>query len=282
MPPDAQADDILKELLANVSRKELGSLFVKALRRWRAENPNHSHLQPHGSLGLYAVPLLAERKAKAGLDARALSNRFLYAQGEPWMADVVDFLWWLVRTGLATPLFLHVEGHPTEFRLTGSGERLLASDGDHPLLPDFAERAARRCPGLPEPVLVHLADAQACIDHGLLRPATALLGVAYETAIESVIEKLVSDGKLTGNPLKGGAEQRIKAVKTALDAIFVGRKRECAAAYAAYDFADALRQRRNDASHTKPTFEFDDRPEIESLLFMAGHHLAALWSPAIA
>ena len=50
------------------------------------------------------------------------------------------------------------------------------------------------------------------------------------------------------------------------------------AVHAAYQFADALRRRRNDAAHTTPTYGFDDRQETEELLVSAGRHLPNLWS----
>jgi hypothetical protein len=49
------------------------------------------------------------------------------------------------------------------------------------------------------------------------------------------------------------------------------------AAHAAYEFADMLRRRRNDASHTAPTYGFEDRGEAEELIVSAGRHLPNLW-----
>jgi hypothetical protein len=45
----------------------------------------------------------------------------------------------------------------------------------------------------------------------------------------------------------------------------------------AYEFADQLRRRRNDASHTAPTYGFEDREEVEELIISAGRHLPDLW-----
>lgn len=52
------------------------------------------------------------------------------------------------------------------------------------------------------------------------------------------------------------------------------------AAGAAYDFADHLRQRRNDAAHTTPAFDFDHADETDEFLVSAGRHGPALWSLA--
>ena len=53
------------------------------------------------------------------------------------------------------------------------------------------------------------------------------------------------------------------------------------AAAAAYDFADALRRRRNDAAHPRPKYGFEDRTEVEELLVSALRHLPGLWAPAV-
>lgn len=44
----------------------------------------------------------------------------------------------------------------------------------------------------------------------------------------------------------------------------------------ACDFADRLRQRRNDAAHRKALFAFDDSTEVEDLFIMAALQLPAL------
>jgi hypothetical protein len=47
-----------------------------------------------------------------------------------------------------------------------------------------------------------------------------------------------------------------------------------------YDFADQLRRRRNDAAHTTPKYDFEDREEAEEFLVSAGRHLPNVWRMA--
>ncbi len=46
----------------------------------------------------------------------------------------------------------------------------------------------------------------------------------------------------------------------------------------AYDFANTLRLRRNDAAHTRPRYDFEHLGETEEYLVSAGRHLPGLWS----
>lgn len=50
------------------------------------------------------------------------------------------------------------------------------------------------------------------------------------------------------------------------------------AALAAYDFADLLRLRRNEAAHTRPAYDFEHAGETEEFLVSAGRHLPGIWS----
>jgi len=111
------------------------------------------------------------------------------------------------------------------------------------------------------------------------------MGVAYEVAVESVIAALVGRAALPAAVQDQSAARRISAVRGVVEAIFAGRSppemERRFAALAAYDFADALRRRRNDASHTTPRYGFGDQPEVEELLVSACRHLPALWSPFV-
>jgi hypothetical protein len=148
----------------------------------------------HGTLGVELVPLLAARKGLPAGDVNTLKETFVDATNEPWMGGIVEFLSWLTRAGLAWPLGAPVNGLPITLRLTRAGVRLLGLEEDHPLLPGFVERIGARCPGLPHGVLALLGDARTCLDHGLMRPAIVLLGVAYEVAVESVVDALIAWG----------------------------------------------------------------------------------------
>ncbi len=115
-----------------------------------------------------------------------------------------------------------------------------------------------------------------------MRPAIVLMGVAYEVAVEAVVETLVARNVLDAAVAEKKAAARISAVKAKIDTVLpsstVQERDDRFAAHAAYDFADALRRRRNDASHTAPTYGFDDRAETEEFLVSAGRHLPSLWS----
>ncbi|HEX2687319.1 MAG TPA: hypothetical protein VHN14_11915 [Kofleriaceae bacterium] len=58
-------------------------------------------------------------------------------------------------------------------------------------LPDWIERIRQRTDGLTDDVLALLLDAQQCLDHLYIRPAIVVMGVAYEVAVERVIEQLI-------------------------------------------------------------------------------------------
>ena len=73
------------------------------------------------------------------------------------------------------------------------------------------------------------------------------------------------------------AAVRIAAARDVVETIVTDRERRFAI-LAAHDFADSLRRRRNDASHTTPTFGFEDREECEELQVCAGRHLPHLWA----
>lgn len=122
---------------------------------------------------------------------------FLDALNEPWMGGVVEFLAWFVRARLAWPLGAPANAFPITLRLTRRGARFLEASEDHPLLPGFVDRVAARCPGLPGEVLSLLSDARECLDHGLMRPAIVLMGVAYEVAVENAVDALVTRRALT-------------------------------------------------------------------------------------
>jgi hypothetical protein len=270
--------------LDGLSDLEVRELCIAALRQWHARWPDRDQFSMHGDLGGDLLPLLAQRKAAHPLGAEAVNTlREVFidsaALNASWMRGVVEFMVWLVRAGLAWPLGALVNQFPITLRLTGTGARLLALAEDHPLLPQFVQRIGGRCPGLPDDVLSLLSDAGACLDNGLMRPAVVLMGVAYEVAVEHLVDALVGRGVLQAGAQNGRAAARITSIRNELETLFPGRAPVDArsAAAQALDFADQLRRRRNDASHTQPTYGFEDRAEVEELLVSAGRHLPNLW-----
>lgn len=248
----------------------------------------------HGDFGLELARLLQHKAGRSQVDAIRLKEVFMDddAMGKEWMRGVIEFLWWLARSGLAVELqraVVHgnqVARYPFSMRLTKRGMRLLDGSDDNPMLPGFLDRVGGRCPGLPDAVTALLVDARACYDHSLMRPAVVLMGVAYELAIEHVVEALVTKNLVLPNTPGQKAGERIKRIKALLATpatinTVLPNSDDRTAAGAAYDFADHLRQRRNEAAHTTPLFDFDHTAETEEFLISAGRHLPALWSLAV-
>ncbi len=287
MPSQPEHRDTIRRLLEGLSDLEIREMCIEALRRWwRSTPPKERHqFAMHGALGLHLVPLLAERKGLPVGDANQLKEPFSDTMTEPWMIGVTETVWWFARAGLAVPLSIDTPtAFPITFLLTGAGARFLSSTEDHPLLPGFLERVRSRCPGLPDGVMSLLADAQRCLDAGLVRPAIVVTGLAYETAAEAVAEALVAKGHLAADVLDKKAAIRLQHVNGAISKVFPGKDQvQTDKRYAAEDacsFANVLRRRRNDAAHTAPAYGFEDREEAEELLVSAGRHLPNLWALA--
>jgi hypothetical protein len=278
---EAEANEVIKDLLAGLTIAEVRALTIEALRRWRRFNQSHVEFQMNGDLGLALAPLLAEKRGKgATRDAvHLMKEPFIKEQSQPWMQPVVDALASLVRAGLAIPLY-HAQPYPPRYRLTSAGIRFLDADGDHPYLPGFVQRVVAICKDLPEEVEAHFVDAQTCVEHGLGRPAVVLAGLAYEVAIDDVADHL--GNKIT---LRKGAKaaDKIAAVRQAIPTILgpattPAAKEKVGAAEAAWDFADRLRARRNQGSHPGAYPDFADLDEVHEWLLSAGRHLPGLWS----
>lgn len=275
----AQDRTAMKELLVGLSDVDVRELCLEALRSWHRKNPTATQVAMHGSLGLELNPLLFNRRHP--ISGTSPHEALIDAVSEQGMEGVSEFVNWFVRAGFAWPLGAETNQYPITLHLTKSGLRFLAGSADHPLLPGFVERIATRCPGLPDDVQSLLIDARSCLDHSLMRPAIQLMGVAYEVAIEHVVDSLVAKGKLPPVVAEHKAALRIKAVRDAIDQVMpattVEERESRFAAHAAYDFADQLRRRRNDAAHTAPRYDFSDREEAEEFLVSAGRHLPNLW-----
>jgi hypothetical protein len=284
MPSDQAIRDQVRRLLEGVSDLEVRELCIAALRRAYNAKRLPPQFQMHGHLGRELLPMLAERRSiDLKGQANNLSEAFLDALSEPGMSGVFDFIAWFVRVGLAWPLGAQPNQTPISLQLTHAGIRFLERDEDHPLLPGFLARVVQRCPGLPDPVVGMLMQGASCLDHGLTQPAISLMGVAYETAVEEVVSALVKKNVLPAAVEGMSAARRIREVEQEIDAVMQSTTKQQTddryAVHRAYDFADQLRRRRNDASHTTPKFE--DRQEAEELLVSAGRHLPNLWRMAL-
>lgn len=272
----------LKTALAGKSSAEIRVLVLEALQRWRAgDGQTRFELQLHGHLGREIVEGLVATGALRDAPNNPQKEAFIDngAVREPFMQPILETVWTLIRAGVLIPSGWG--GSVTILVLvtvTDAGLKFLDNLNDHPLSPSFVARLRTRYSDLPEAVLVLLEDTRACLDAGLLRPAVVLLGVAFETAVEKVLDALeVKAIKPAVDFKKLEAGKRIDQLKKALDVLDL-KSDERGAAVAVVDYANALRLRRNDASHTTPKFPFDDLEEIEELIVSAGRHLPTLWA----
>jgi hypothetical protein len=299
-------------LLQGLTHDQVRTFGMEALRNCRRQNisnrpsmadpvdvssPDVLRLQ---DFGVELTKVLAPDDKDKDLPNR-LQNIFAEddeAMGMDWMSGVLEFLWWLTRAGLAVELRRqvapataipgHEHGHstryyPTDMRLTTRGVRLLESTDDNPMLPGFLDRIRSRCPGIPESVVALLVDARACFDHSLMRPAVVLMGVAYEVAVEQVMEILVIR-KHYLEAKRETAKDRIERITKLLHSdkakALLPNTDARTLAKAAYDFAEQLRQRRNDAAHSTPAMDFTHNAETEEYFISAGRFLPAIWSLA--
>lgn len=271
----------VKELLSALTADEVFAVGLEALRTWWRGRPDGGQaFQLHGDFGRLFVLGVGARK-QVTVDAHSWKEPFLYDRHEPWMADVVEFLWWLDRAGFAVPLLHETKdtgGYPIWMRMTKAGAKLLSSDGDETMLPGSLERLRNRCPGLPNEVLAHLVDARSCLDHALARPSVVLLGLAYETAIDVTVETLIARARIGSETERQKAAKKIAAVRRML--VSWPDSELKFGAIAAWDFADVLRRRRNDGSHGRPAYDFSDLAEFHELFVSALRHLPSLWSIA--
>jgi hypothetical protein len=271
-----------KSLMEGVTSADVHVLAIEALRRARRADPDRVELSM-ADLGLFLAPLLADRK-KTPIPDRAehqLMGPFLTEQAQPWMQPLADFSSWFARTGLGIPAYRSsAVGNQSGFRLTTAGFRFLDATGTHPLLPDFVRRVTAGLKHLPAEVADHLVDAQKCVDSGLGRPAVVLAGLAYEVAIDDVLDYL-------GNKiaLKKGAKaaDKIATVRKEISNLLgkptnATEAERLGAAESAWDFADRLRARRNHGSHPGAHPDFDDLVAVHEWLVSAGRHLPGLWS----
>jgi hypothetical protein len=105
-----------------------------------------------------------------------------------------------------------------------------------------------------------LSDLSVADERMLLRPAVVVFGVGFENAVEAVLEARIAAGTLSKDVLRERAWGRIARLRDEVIVVFPNPKNEAhSAALRALDYADQLRQRRNDAAHTRPRFGFDHR-----------------------
>lgn len=271
---------IIPKLLEGLSFDEMRELGLEALRDWRLACTGQPRFAMN-ALGRHLAPVLARKRGHELMTGVNYAEIFNTDFDKPVMAPVAEFVWWLIGRGYVYPHLIMDPQHgtPSQLILTRAGEHLLANLDDHPLSSGFVRRLAERCPGLPDGVIQLVQDAKACVEHGLLRPGVVLLGLAYELAVEGVANALATKGLVDPQKLAKlrQAWERSDLIKQSLPAI-VTRKDERPRFERAMDFADLIRERRNDGAHTKPRYPFDDAGEVEELIVSACRHLPMMWS----
>lgn len=277
-------------LVGQVSTRDLSPLCIEALRRTHKRmttqgSPGHIQTSEFGRdvFGLIANQLGSTATTSAAA-LHGLESVFPFDTALDRYAALVgiaEFLDSFVRAGFATPLSGQPNAHAIWYRLTLSGQRFLDSTDDHPLLPGSVERLRDRCPGLPEGIVALLTDARTCMDHSLLRPAVVLMGLAFEEAVERIATALVENQNLPADVLDKAAAARLTRLRALVESLPTQtgpQKDRRSMLTSALDYADDLRRRRNDASHTTPRYGFEDRGEVEEFLVSASRKLPALWS----
>jgi len=283
----------VRRMFAGRSRQGVRALCVQALQQWLDASPGETLVSMHGTLGFWIERILAKAEGRAEIQS---AKEVFYADGQRQavMAPAMDFVWWMIRAGLATPDFLivtpltHAGARPEEardpgtyvnqLRLTDLGVRFLQTTPDHPLAPGYLERLATRLPDFPNGTLALLRDAAACLEVALYRPALVVLGVAAETLIEDALGELAKHGFPEASAaLKKQAGDRIASFRKLLPKLDLGKEAE-RMTDAALSYADDLRTRRNQASHT--SLPFEDADELEQLAVASSYHLPKLWDAA--
>ena len=225
-------------------------------------------------------PLLRQQLPIEGATKFApLSDALQYDHG----ADVLAFLLWLERSGLGYHLGRSGNANYVDWiRLLPAGLSFFAGNDDaSPYLPDWIGRVKRSCSGITDEITSALEDAVSCFEHGLNRPAIALLGVAFEAAMMELFEALSGVYGVPTTPAKPQkAGEYITAIRSGIDVRIQSSetdyKEKRASIRRACDFADDLRLRRNQASHPMGA-SFDDASEVEELFLSTARKLPQLW-----
>ena len=102
---------------------------------------------------------------------------------------------------------------------------------------------------------------------------------------DSIVGEFAKKGLVQPNTPKELPARRIERIKELIrDAakvkVVLPDVDDRTAALAAYDFADLLRIRGNEAAHTRPAYDFEHAGETEEFLVSAGRHLPGIWSLA--
>ena len=118
----------VEALLLGVPAATVREMCIEALRRWHRREP-HVDRDPDAwcSRSGSDPQLLEYRNQTSTADEQnQLKEPFIDAQHEEWMTPVVEFIWWFVGAGFATPTAF-AGGNLIDVRLTRRGAAFLGA-----------------------------------------------------------------------------------------------------------------------------------------------------------
>jgi hypothetical protein len=122
-------------------------------------------------------------------------------------------------------------------------------------------------------VVERLADAVSCLEHGLLRAAVVMVGLAVEETVTAAHDALSSRGAVQNSRARL-ARDRLAELQVAVAGwpnVDERHRRQMAIVA-----AESVRTERNRASH--PGERFEDAAAVEELLVAASRQLPLIWS----
>jgi hypothetical protein len=267
------------DLLEGLTERQVREFCIEAMRRVRRTGDRASTVRLDPATLQHQLVIVLREHHKKQHEASVPVASLLMNLGEDWAAPIMEFFAWLERSGLVFRYGGTVQEPVQRIRLLPAGLRFFdSSDDGHPLVPGWAERLKKRCPKVTDDTFDLIVDSHECYERGLLRASLALLGVAFEGVVDDAFNAMIADGLTLPVPVPNNASQRLASVRAGASLKLAGPQNRDArrGAEHACDFADRLRQRRNDASHRKTAFAFGDRQEVEEFLIMAALELPAL------
>ncbi len=269
--------------LGHVDDRALYGLVIEALRDARRLSPPPKLIDYHRFA--YALVRLA-RPNEGGPELSGASQALSFNQGifrfnsdAEELADnrrILTVLWTLIGQGLIYPrLFQKNDASAVEILsigVTAAGERVLEQQFEHPLHPQFVQ--ALRVARIADSVVAAIEDASACLQHGILRPAIAMAGVAFEETVEVAYGLEISASRVAPPPRPANARDRLAALLGSVDQRFA-KVDERHRARTALTAAEVVRTERNNAAH--PNVPANDRTLVEGLILQTATHVRALW-----
>lgn len=271
-------DDILKKvatLIERLSQEQIRGAVTRAIRpalETRGEGEPRK-VQTNSGFGVCILENLADLKGVPRLDNEC-RTAFCWTGHYPELRPLHEALWWTVQCGLLVPVTFHEAAGLCGLHVTDAGMAAINHLDDFPLAPGFVRRLVKRCSDLPDGTIAALEDAHQCHQAGLLRPAVNMIGLAYESAVEAILERFVKESWLQKVPFS--AKDRVDALVKRASGLAMDDHQRRGVRFA-LEYVEHLRERRNDASHPKARYPLDDRGEIEELLLSAGRRLPDLW-----